>query len=122
MFQRVNCHGGLALLGFHIVRSTLLLLKRSIAQLAWSNVRDRVSSWPPRWIWTARIQFWPRDNTEAAHGFVIHGNDPGDLGCLFAPNGRCSALMHVGDKYNIGNDVFGVALENESIRQLANEV
>src|SRR4051794_32246826 len=115
-------NSALAFLRLHVVGLALLVLERAISQLARPNVGDGIGARLPFRIGLSVNTLRPGDDAQSAHRLIVDWNAPGNFGGLLAPNRLLSALMDVGDQDDVWNDAFRVALQDQSIRQLADQV
>ena len=112
----------LAFLRLHVVGFALLVLERSITQLAGPDVGNGVRARFPGWIRLAVDTPRPGNDAQAAYRLIVHRHAPGDLGRFLASDRLLPPLMDIGDQHDIGNYAFRMALQDQSIRQPADQV
>ena len=62
------------------------------------------------------------NDAQAAYRLIVHRHAPGDLGRFLASDRLLPSLMDIGDQHDIGNYAFRMALQDQSIRQPADQV
>src|SRR5262245_57707507 len=118
----MDSDASLAFLSLHVVGLALLVLERSIAQLARPDIGNGIRARFPAWVRLAVGILRPGDDAQAAHRLIVHRHAPGDLGRFLAPDRLLPALMDIGNQYDIGNYALRMALQDQPIRQPAHEV